>query len=104
MTYAGAAYWDQYFRRLREAGDDLDWEGRWTGPFLVPLRAGWRPVVRELERDYVLEQGGQTMHFFSERYLRDLLRDWRGLRLERVEITDETGAPFKCVWRGVARR
>lgn len=219
MTYAGAQYWDQYFRELRESGDDLDWGGRWTEPFVArlreaeartvlelgcgtgndaarlagegyvvtaidlsagaieqagakfgssvsflvadmasplpfpdgsfdavmsnvalhmfpddvtrsvfaevgrlvrpnglflfhvnaledrPLRARWRPVERELEQDYVLEQTGQTMHFFSETYLRELLREWREVRLDPVEIADrETGEPFKRVWRGVARR
>jgi SAM-dependent methyltransferase len=70
-----------------------------------PLRARWRAVVRELEQDYVLEESGQTMHFFSEAYLRELLREWRELRLDRVEIAHgETGEPFKQVWRGLARR
>jgi SAM-dependent methyltransferase len=70
-----------------------------------PLRKRWRPVARGLEQDYLLEQGGQTMHFSSERYLRDLLREWRELCLEPVEITDrQTGEPFKRVWRGVAHR
>ena len=27
-----------------------------------PLRARWRPVVRELEENFVLEEAGQTMH------------------------------------------
>ena len=35
-----------------------------------PLRARWRPVARELEPDFVLEECAQTMHFFSE--------SWRG--------------------------
>jgi SAM-dependent methyltransferase len=70
-----------------------------------PLRAAWRPGARELEKDYVLESSGQTMHFFSESYLRDLLRGWRELRLDPVEIADrETGEPFKQVWRGIAHR
>jgi hypothetical protein len=61
--------------------------GDWCGPEAcfsftstrsktVALRASWRPVVRELEEDYVLELEGQTMHFFSEAYLRELLREW----------------------------
>jgi SAM-dependent methyltransferase len=219
MAYADARFWDQYFRGLREAGDDLDWGGRWTEPFLVPLRqagartilelgcgtgndaarlarkgyavtaidlsaeaierardkfgssarflvadmavrlpfpdssfdavmsnvalhmfpdsdtrlvfaevarlvrpdglflfhvnaledrplrARWRPVGRELEKDYVLEESGQTMHFFSEPYLSELLLEWSELRLGPVEIADrETGEKFKQVWRGIARR
>jgi SAM-dependent methyltransferase len=70
-----------------------------------PLRAARRPVALELEENYVLEESGQTMHFFSEEYLCELLRDWREVELERVEISDEaTGEPFKRVWRAVARR
>ena len=70
-----------------------------------PLRASWRPVVRELEENFVLEESGQTMHFFSEEYLRELLHGWRRVRLEFVEIDDRvTGKPFKRVWRGVATR
>ncbi len=219
VSFAGAEYWDPFFRQLRESGDDLDWDGRWIEPFLGPLRdvrartilelgcgtgndaarlaaegyavtaldlsseaidcarakfgstvdfqvadvalplpapdgsfdavmanvslhmfpdsvsraifseirrvvrpngvflfhvnaledrpprARSRPVVREIEKDYVLERTGQTMHFFSANYLRDLLRDWREVRLDAVEIAErETGRPFKRVWRGVARR
>jgi SAM-dependent methyltransferase len=70
-----------------------------------PLRERRRPVARELEPNYVLEQDGQTMHFFSDVYLRDLLQDWHEVRLDRVEIADfRTGEPFKRVWRGVAYR
>jgi SAM-dependent methyltransferase len=41
-----------------------------------PLRARWQPA-RELEADYVVEEWGQTMHFFSAAYLRELLGDGR---------------------------
>src|SRR5215469_12807693 len=67
-----------------------------------PLRARRLPA-RELEQDYVAEESGQTMHFFSEAYLRELLGDWRELRLDSVPIPHrETGEPFKHVWRGIA--
>jgi len=70
-----------------------------------PLRARWRPVARELEQDFVLEESGQTMHFFSDRYLRELLKQWSDLRLDPIGITRrETGEKFKQVWRGVAHR
>jgi SAM-dependent methyltransferase len=70
-----------------------------------PLRARWRPVARELEPDFVLEETGQTMHFFSEPYLNELLQEWSELRLDPVEIArPETGEKFKQVWRGIARR
>lgn len=218
-SYARAGYWNSFFRTLREAGDDLDWRGQWTEPFLAPLRdaraltilelgcgtgndaarladegyavtgldfsgdaieharsrfgsrvsflvadiaaplpfaaggldavmsnvavhmfadgvtrtvfaeigrivrpgglfvfhvnaledrplrARKLPVAQELERNYVLERSGQTMHFFSDDYLRELLEPWREVHLEPVEITNaETGEPFKRVWRGIARR
>lgn len=218
MTYAGAEFWDQFYRRRLESGNDLDWQGLWTEPFLVPLlevgartildlgcgtgndaarlaAAGYsvtavdlsreairraearygararfvvadmtqrlpfadggfdavmsnvamhmfpdgvtramfaevgrvvrpsgmflfhvnaledRPLrarslpARELEPDYVLEESGQTMHFFSEAYLRELLAGWRGLHLARVQIPHyRTGELYKHVWRGIARR
>jgi SAM-dependent methyltransferase len=219
MTFAGVEYWDPYFRRLREAGDDLDWGGRWVTPFLDTLRengtrtvlelgcgtgndaarlagegytvtavdvsreaietarskhgavAGFRvadmtqplpfddcsfdvamsnvalhmfpdavtravfaeigrlvrpdglllfhinaledrplraralAVVDEPEPNFIVEQTGQTMHFFSEGYLRELLREWRRLDLELVEITHpETGLAYKWAWRGIAHR
>jgi SAM-dependent methyltransferase len=218
MTYAGAEFWDRFFRQRREAGSDLDWGGLWTEPFLIPLRqagvrtilelgcgtgndagrladegysvtaidvsdeaieqastkfgsvvrfifadmtqrlpfrgdcfdavmsnvamhmfpdsvtravfaevgrlvragglfvfhvnaledrplrARWRPA-RELEPDYVAEESGQTMHFFSEAYLRELLRGWHDLQLASVPIPHrETGEPYKHVWRGIAHR
>jgi len=218
VTYAGAEFWDQFYRRRLESGNDLDWEGLWTEPFLVPLRqAGARTILelgcgtgndaarladagysvtavdlsseavgrararygsvarfviadmtqrlpfpsgsfdavmsnvamhmfpdavtravfaevgrvvrpgglflfhvnaledrplrarslpaRELEPDYVVEESGQTMHFFSEAYLRELLAGWPKLHLASVPIPDrKTGELFKHVWRGMAQR
>ena len=218
MAHAGAEFWDQFFRKRRESGTDLDWAGLWTGPFLIPLReAGARTVLelgcgtgndaarlaaasfsvtaidlsgeaigralarfgsvarfvkadmtrrlpfpdgdfdavmsnvamhmfpddvtravfaevrrlvrpgglfvfhvnaledrplrartlpaRELAPDYVVEESGQTMHFFSEAYLRELLGEWQELQLSPVPIPDrETGEPYKHVWQGIARR
>lgn len=218
MAYAGAEFWDGFFRRRQQSGNDLDWEGQWTRPFLVPLReagartvlelgcgtgndaarlaregysvtavdlsgeaikqarakfgsavtfmiadiarrlpfpdgefdavmsnvalhmfsddvtrevfaevgrvvrpsglflfhvnaledrplrARWRPA-RELEPDYVVEESGQTVHFFSEAYLREFLERWGELHLVQVSIPHrETGEPYKEVWRGTARR
>jgi SAM-dependent methyltransferase len=69
-----------------------------------PLRARRLPA-RELGPDFVLEDSGQTMHFFSEPYLRDLLAGWRELELASVSIPHhETVEPYKRVWRGIARR
>jgi SAM-dependent methyltransferase len=67
-----------------------------------PLRARWQPA-RELEPDYVAEEPGPMVHFFSEAYLRELLGGWRELQLSSVPIPHrDTGAPYKHVWRGVA--
>jgi SAM-dependent methyltransferase len=218
VTDAGAEFWDQFFRRRRESGNELDWKGLWTEPFLLPLREGEvrtilelgcgtgndaarlagegysvtaidlsgeairqararfgsmarfvvtdmtkrlpfpdgdfdavmsnvamhmfpdsvtravfaevgrlvrsgglfvfhvnaledRPLrarslpARELEPDYVVEESGQTVRFFSEDYLRELLAGWQGLRLDPVQVRRrETGGSFKHVWRGVACR
>lgn len=217
MDYAGAEFWDQFFRQRRESGDDLDWAGVWTRPFMVPLReAGVRTVLelgcgtgndaarlagegysvtaidlsgeaigqaqakfgslarflvadmtqrlpfpdgsfdavmsnvavhmfpdavtrtvfaevgrlvragglfvfhvnsladrplrarklpaRELEPDYLAEESGQSMHFFSEAYLRELLAGWQQVELAAVQVPHrKTGEPFKHVWRGIAR-
>jgi hypothetical protein len=56
-----------------------------------PLRARSLPA-RELVPDYVAEESGQTMHFFSEAYLRELLAGWRELNLAPVPHR-ETGEP-----------
>ena len=69
-----------------------------------PLRARSLPA-RELEPDYVVEESGQTMHFFSEAYLRELLAGWLRVHLVPVSVPDrKTGELFKRVWRGIARR
>ena len=69
-----------------------------------PLRARSLPA-RELEPDYVVEESGQTVHFFSEAYLRELLGEWQELHLDPVQAPHrQTGEPFKHVWRGIARR
>ena len=70
-----------------------------------PLRAQKKPPVRELEPNYILESDGQTMHFFSDGYLRDVLVDWADVQLELVEITAGTTTTTfrKYVWRGVAQ-
>jgi SAM-dependent methyltransferase len=67
------------------------------------LRARRRPVKRELEPNYVLEESGQTVRFFSAEYLRSLLADWSIQEIAHVEILNNaTGQPFKRVWRVVA--
>jgi SAM-dependent methyltransferase len=69
-----------------------------------PLRARNLPA-REIEPDYVAEESGQTMHFFSEPYLRELLAGWQQVDLVPVLIPHrDTGEPYKHVWRGIARR
>jgi SAM-dependent methyltransferase len=69
-----------------------------------PLRARRLPA-RELEPDYVAEESGQTVHFFSGPYLRELLAGWQQVQLVPVPVRHrKTGEPFKHVWRGIARR
>lgn len=67
-----------------------------------PLRARNLPA-RELEPDFVAEETGQTMHFFSEDYLRELLPGWQQVELVPVLI-QKADEPGKRVWRGIARR
>jgi SAM-dependent methyltransferase len=66
----------------------------------APLRRRLRPPVSQLEENYVLEADGQTMHFFSEEYLRKLLAGWVTVHLEPVAIPRLI--PCKKVWRCVA--
>lgn len=69
-----------------------------------PLRARTLPAS-ELEPDYIAEETGQTMHFFSEPYLRELLSGWQEVQLASVPIPHrQTGELYKHVWRGMARR
>jgi SAM-dependent methyltransferase len=69
-----------------------------------PLRARKLPA-RQLEPDYVAEESGQTVRFFSENYLRELLAGWQQVQLVSVAVPHrKTGEPFKHVWRGIARR
>jgi ubiquinone/menaquinone biosynthesis C-methylase UbiE len=67
------------------------------------LRAPGRPVKLELEPNYVLEESGQTVRFFSQDYLRSVLADWSVQEMAHVEIPNSaTGRPLKRVWRIVA--
>ena len=69
-----------------------------------PFRARKKPEVCELEENYILEQDGQTMHFFSKEYLLELLTGWQDISLELVKLPGdaEKGYPPKRVWRGIA--
>ena len=70
-----------------------------------PLRAVRWPPVQELEPNFVLEEHGQTMRFFSEVYLRELLAEWAEVELILVDIPDrKTGMLFKRAWRGIASK
>jgi SAM-dependent methyltransferase len=71
-----------------------------------PFRAWRKPEVREIENNYILEQDGQTMHFFSEAYLLELLTGWQDVKLELVRLPGDVkmGFPPKRVWRGIARK
>jgi histidine triad (HIT) family protein len=69
-----------------------------------PFRAWRKPEVHEIEKNYILEQDGQTMHFFSEAYLLELLAGWQDVCLELVKLPGDArmGYPPKRVWRGIA--
>ena len=70
-----------------------------------PLREARRPVRSELEPNYVLEESGQTVRFFSRAYVLSVLSGWEVRELADVEVTDaDTGEPFKRLWRVVAER
>ena len=46
MSYAPRTHWDRFYKTLFQSGDDMDWEDRWTAPFMEPLReAGVRSVL-----------------------------------------------------------
>jgi SAM-dependent methyltransferase len=60
--------------------------------------------VKELEPDYYLESDGQTMHFFSEQYCRDLLQGWNTLELMHIHYPPAGTWTDKCVWRGIAQK
>jgi ubiquinone/menaquinone biosynthesis C-methylase UbiE len=60
--------------------------------------------VREIEQHYFLESDGQTMHFFSEAYCRDLLQSWKLIDLKHIHYPPREQWTDKCVWRGIAQR
>ena len=37
MGYAPAQHWDQYFSKLHQSDQDLDWGTQWIGAFIKPL-------------------------------------------------------------------
>jgi SAM-dependent methyltransferase len=57
VDHAGAEFWDCHFERRRESGEDLDWGGVWTEPFLLPMQAarladvGYSVVAIDLSRE-----------------------------------------------------
>lgn len=69
------------------------------------LREARRPVRSELEPNYILEESGQTVRFFSRAYVLSVLSGWEIRELEEVEVLDsDTSEPFKRLWRVVAER
>jgi hypothetical protein len=84
------------------------------------LRECQRVRAQERESNYVLEQSGQTVHFFSDDCLQELLQPCREVHLEPVESahpsardrspiaargrSTDAGEPFTRIWRGSARR
>ena len=60
--------------------------------------------VQELEPNFYREANGQTIHFFSEDYCRDVLADWAILDLTHLRLRDDADTIFKCVWRCIAQK
>ena len=76
------------------ANRGMTWTGAISGPapFTRAIFANESPRCKRLKPTYILEQTGQTMHFFSNEYLFDLLAERRDVNLEAVAIPDrETG-------------
>jgi SAM-dependent methyltransferase len=71
-----------------------------------PLRQRARPIVRELEPDYVLEAAGQTVRYFSNAYLVDLLASWQVVTLDHRELEHRHAEESfqKRVWCVEARK
>lgn len=63
-----------------------------------------RRRVQTLGPNFYREENGQTMHFFSEQYCRDVLADWAIADLTHLRLRDDAGATFKCIWRCVAQK
>jgi ubiquinone/menaquinone biosynthesis C-methylase UbiE len=66
----------------------------------------YRPKVRaqKIEPDYYLESDGQTVHFFSEAYCRDLFQTWKLIDLRHLHYPPRGQWVDKCVWRVVAQK
>jgi SAM-dependent methyltransferase len=69
-----------------------------------PYRLAHQQLLRELETDFYLLNGGQTMHFMSKDFCRELLAQWTTLVLERVRTFNADGTVSKCVWRCAAQK
>jgi SAM-dependent methyltransferase len=63
-----------------------------------------RRRVQVLGPDFYREANGQTVHFFSEEYCRDILADWTILELTHLRLRDEADTIFKCVWHCIAQK
>jgi SAM-dependent methyltransferase len=65
-----------------------------------------RPIVREFEPNYVLEAAGQTVRYFSDAYLADLLENWEIVVMEHRELErgGAEGSFQKRVWCVAARK
>ena len=110
---------------------------RLGGLFVFHVNAlGDRPLRAKLKRqtqlaeNYVRQEDGHTLRFFSEVYLRELLADWQDIQLEHVVVwkqdatqrytelvtAEDQGVgespllraqgftPARCLWRGIVRR
>ncbi len=63
-----------------------------------------QPPERQVAPNLFVLAGGQSMHFFSHDYCRDLLRGWTVLDLQPVSSSDSEGRIIKSVWRCIAQK
>jgi SAM-dependent methyltransferase len=70
----------------------------------IPYRRRLQPPVIELDNGMYCFGRGQTMRFFSEADLRELLSGWKIVTLEPVQMLRADGAVQKCAWRCAAEK
>ena len=69
----------------------------------LPYRRKLQPPVKKLDNGMYYFGRGQTMRFFSEADCRELLRGWKIVMLEPVQMLRPDGRIQKCAWRCAAR-
>jgi hypothetical protein len=63
-----------------------------------------RVLVEAVGPHFCRAANGETVHFFSEDYCREILADWLVLDLTHLRLGDNAGTIFKYVWRCIAQK